>query len=232
LAIGLLSIPTAVQAAPIPPAPTQWVTDNAEFLSAPTLRSLNNRLRAYQQTTGHQIYVWIGKTTDGDSIEDWSARTFKAWGVGRKGYDDGIVMFIMRADRTARIEVGYGLEAQVPDAKASGLIYDEVPKILAGDRDGAVTDAVSQLLKILGGESPNAAIGATTQPPPTASPLQIGLGILSLLVLIGLAIRYPAFRYYLFWILTTMTRSGGGNGNSGASGGGGRSGGGGASGRW
>ncbi len=34
---------------PIPPSPTQWVTDTANFMSLEAVRSLDARLAAYQQ---------------------------------------------------------------------------------------------------------------------------------------------------------------------------------------
>src|SRR6185295_20325188 len=93
---------------PIPPAPTQWVTDTANFMSPGAADSLNSRLQEYERSSGHQLIVYIGQTTGGPVIEDWAVRAFKAWKVGRKGIDDGLVLFIMSADRKLRFEVGYG----------------------------------------------------------------------------------------------------------------------------
>src|SRR5690349_18406282 len=103
---------------PLPPTPTQWVTDTAGFLSPSTAADLNGRLQSYEQQTGHQVLVYIGTTTGDAPIEDWAVRAFEKWKVGRKGIDDGLVLFIMSQDRRLRIEVGYGLEGQVPDAVA------------------------------------------------------------------------------------------------------------------
>lgn len=71
-------------------------------------------------------------------------RTFAAWKVGRKGFDDGLVIFVLADDRAIDIEVGYGLEARVPDATASRVIREVMsPRLRAGDRDGAITGAVA-----------------------------------------------------------------------------------------
>ena len=66
---------------PIPPAPTRWVTDTAGFMSAEGLRSLDTQLEAYEHSAGHQLLVYIGKTTGGVPIEDWAVRTFQSWKV-------------------------------------------------------------------------------------------------------------------------------------------------------
>ena len=61
---------------PIPPSPTQWVTDTANFLSPEAVRSLDARLAAYERATGHQLIVYIAPTTGDASIEDWAVRAF------------------------------------------------------------------------------------------------------------------------------------------------------------
>ena len=64
---------------PIPPSPTHWVTDTANFLSPETVRSLDARLAAYEQATGHQLIVYIAPTTGDAPIEDWAVRQTLPW---------------------------------------------------------------------------------------------------------------------------------------------------------
>src|SRR5262245_37637121 len=137
---------------PIPPPPTQWVTDTVNFMSPGAARELNARLEEYERSTGHQLIVYIGQTTGDAPIEDWAVRAFAKWKVGRKGIDDGLVLFIMAADRKLRFEVGYGLEPVVPDAVAFRVIDDViVPRVQAGDRDGAVTAGLDAIMTVIGG---------------------------------------------------------------------------------
>src|SRR5689334_20021652 len=82
----------------LPPAPTDWVTDNAGFMSPAGVSELNARLAAYQQQTGHQLLVWIAPSLNGVPIEDFAVRAFQSWKVGRKGIDDGLVLFIFAQD--------------------------------------------------------------------------------------------------------------------------------------
>lgn len=218
---------------PIPPSPTQWVTDTANFLSPETVRSLDARLAAYQQATGHQLIVYIAPTTGGAPIEDWAVRAFAKWKVGRKSLDDGLALFIMSQDHKMRIEVGYGLEAVVPDVTAFRVI-DEVmtPRIQAGHPDDAVTAAIDSLIGVIGGQA--------NAPPPTRTPEHskpwslfqwIFYGIVGLLIL-ALAITHPTLAFYFLASIMSGSGGGGGGGGGGFGGGGGRSGGGGASGSW
>jgi uncharacterized protein len=218
---------------PIPPSPTEWVTDNANFLSPETVRSLNTRLAAYAQATGHQLIVYIAPTTGDAPIDDWAVRAFAKWKVGRKGLDDGLALFIMSQDHKMKIEVGYGLEAVVPDVIASRVINDVMdPRIQAGHADDAVTAAIDKLIAAIGGQ-------AGTPPPAQAlessKPLTVFqwilYGLIGILVL-GFAITHPLLAFYLLANIMSGSGGGGGGGGGGFSGGGGRSGGGGASGSW
>jgi uncharacterized protein len=235
----------APAAAEVPPPPTAWVTDGAGFLSEATRSSLDQRLFAYAQSTGHQILVWIGQTTGDTPLEEFAVRAFENWRVGRKGIDDGIVLFLLAKDRKVRIEVGYGLEDKVPDAVANRIIQEIiVPRIKEGDRDGAVTAGVEAIAARIGGELPPAGPGPPGRPAVQLSPIRvIALAILLMLV-IGFLATHPALATVLFMSMMSGGRGGGfrggggfggggfGGGGGGFSGGGGRSGGGGASGSW
>jgi uncharacterized protein len=235
VAFAAAGTPTGAAAGtPIPPAPAAWVTDTAGFLSAGTVRTLDARLRAYEQQTGHQVIVYIAPTTGGAPLEDWTVRAFKQWKVGRKGLDDGAVLFVFSQDRKLRIEVGYGLEATLTDAQASRIIREAIePELRAGRPDAAVTAGVDRLLQTIGGEAAPAAAAATEIDPVVI--IVIALVLFGLLIL---AVRSP---WTALWLLSNIFSSqsrggyrGGGssNGGGGFSGGGGRSGGGGASGSW
>lgn len=230
-----------VMAAAVPPAPARWVTDEAAFLSPSTRQTLDARLESYQHATGHQVVVWIGTTLDGAALDDWAVRTFAAWQVGRKGLDDGLAVFIHAQDRTIDIEVGYGLEGQVPDVVASRIIRDVMtPPLQAGDRDGAVTAGVEALLTAVEGQPWDGGAGTGIVEPtdvPPWSTTQIVLGGLLLLGLIIFAITHPRMALWLLWTTLSAGRGGGGGfrgggGGGGFRGGGGRSGGGGARGSW
>jgi uncharacterized protein len=249
--LALLAAPAARAHAetPIPAAPTRWVTDVAGFLSPQKAQALDERLGRYATDTGHQVLVYVDRTTGGVPIEDWAARAFARWKVGRKGIDDGLVLFIFGDDRHLRLEVGYGLEPQVTDLIASHIISDRiVPRIRAGDRDGAVEAGVSAILATIGGEhdappgtSPVTAVG-DEGPAPAKLPwwAMVG-GIVVLIFFVRFAARHPVLAALMMTNIGSGRRGGGwggggfgggGGGGGGFSGGGGSSGGGGASGSW
>lgn len=225
---------------PIPPAPTRWVTDTANFMSPGAASSLDASLESYERSTGHQLIVYIGQTTGDAPIEDWAARAFQKWKVGRKGMDDGLVLFIMAADRKLRFEVGYGLEPTVPDVIASRVINDViVPRVQSGDRDGAVISGMDAVMSVIGGGGLPASARDGQRRGSPSRPLSLGqlilFGIIGLVVLF-IFVTNPSLAMYLLFSILSGGRGGGdwGGGGGGGSfgGGGGRSGGGGASGSW
>ena len=246
LALTLLLLcvvqPVWAQEVPIPPAPTQYVTDTVGFLPPAVVDRLNNRLHDYEQQTQHQIIVWIGSTTGDVPIEDWATRAFEKWGVGRKGLDDGLALFIMAKDRRLRIEVGYGLEGDVGDLRASRIIEEViVPRIRAGDNAGAVEGGVEALIERIAQPQPAGAATPPAERGRTPSPMSTGswifLGVVAFFVLAIVATSPGLVGWLLLSILSSGNRRrgrrrgggywDGGFGGGGWGGGGGWSGGGG-----
>jgi uncharacterized protein len=243
MAVALATAALAAPTSGIPPAPTRWVTDEPGFLSTVTREALNLRLESFEAATGHQVIVWIGRTIGNETLETWAARTFTSWGIGRKGKDDGVALFILTDDRKARIEVGYGLEGQLPDIEAARIIRDELTaRLRAGDPNGGVTAAVDGMLAAIGGEKPGGRQPVAPQTRQLGWGELLFLGVLGLFVL-GFLITHPTLAVYLLTSLLSgggrrgggfggFGGGGGGGGGGGFTGGGGRSGGGGASGSW
>lgn len=224
----------------IPPSPAQWATDTAGFLSPAALEAVNSELRSYAESTGRQVLVYIGKTTGGYPIEEFAVKAFEAWKPGRKGIDDGLILFIMAEDHKLRIEVGYGLEGVVTDAKSSRIINEIlVPRIRAGENDGAVKGAVDTILGTIEGRPYGEGLpvsGAGVSSSSSQSKIPSVFIIIGIIIFVIILITNPSFALWLLINLLSGGRGGGGGGGGfrggGFSGGGGRSGGGGASGGW
>jgi uncharacterized protein len=240
LLVGILLSANAAlaQAIVAPPAPTQYVTDSTGALSTQTRDALESELRAYQKDSGHQVIVWIAQTTGDVPLETYTVDAAQRWKVGRKGKDDGAVLFVFMHDHQARIEVGYGLEGDLTDATSKQIILDEIiPRMRAGDVDGAVrTGAERMLLTITPSfrdkmSNPPPANGGGNVPS-AALTIVVFLLVFALIVFVS---RKGGGRGG--WIMSSGWSggsgfSGGGGFGGGFSGGGGSFGGGGASGGW
>jgi uncharacterized protein len=199
---------------------------------------LDARLEAYEQQTHHQLIVWIGKTTGDVSIEDWSTRAVKAWGIGRKGANDGLALIVMADDHKLRIEVGYGLEGQVPDITANRIIRDIItPQIRSGNTGGAITAGMESIAAAIGdGPLPGSSFRGDDRDFRERRPLsiiQIIFFTIIGIVVLGFLVTHPSL--ILMMLAGNVIGGGrrrGGWGGGGGFGGGGFGGGGGASGSW
>ncbi len=136
----------------IPGAPEGRISDYAGMLTDETKGRLEDALESYEERTGIQIAVATFPSLEGESLEDFSIRLAEKWKIGRKGKDNGVIMLIFKQEKKIRIEVGYGLEGELPDAAASMIIRNVIaPYFRNGDYDGGIIQGVSAIMKILSG---------------------------------------------------------------------------------
>lgn len=128
------------------------VNDLAGILSPQAAQELEALLKAHEGKTSNQIAVLTLPSLDGESLEGYSVRVAKTWKLGQKGKDNGILLLVARDDRKMRIEVGYGLEATLPDALCGRIIRDEmVPAFREKDFDRGVSAGVKAIVGTLDG---------------------------------------------------------------------------------
>ena len=123
------------------------VNDYAKVLSPAATSRIEELLKAHREKTGVQIAVLTVDTTGDLPLEDFSLKTAEGWGGGSRGKDDGVLFTLAVKDRTMRIEVGYGLEPLLPDAKALDLQEAVKDNLRSEDYDGAVESVVLGIVK-------------------------------------------------------------------------------------
>ena len=138
----------------IPPLPARHFTDTANIVSRATVDRLDARLREFEKQTSNQVLVAIYPTMQSDSsIEDYTYRVAEKWGIGKKGRNNGVVLFVFPRDRKMFMQVGYGLEGALPDALAKQIVDREIaPRFRAGDYDGGLSAAVDAIIAATRGE--------------------------------------------------------------------------------
>lgn len=138
--------------AAIPPL-TGRVVDRTGTLSRQQIKSLERKLMDLERRKGSQITVVIIPTTGYETIEEYSIRLAEKWKIGRKNVDDGVILLVAKQDRRLRIEVGYGLEGAIPDARAKQIISDIiVPEFKQRDYAGGIEAGVDALITLINGE--------------------------------------------------------------------------------
>jgi uncharacterized protein len=210
--------------------PQGYVSDFAGVMGA--TRAPTERLLAeLEQKTGVQVAVVSLNSLDGGEAADFINRLFERWGVGGAEQDDGVMLLAAITDREVRIEVGYGLEPLITDARAGRILDDSVIPFFREDRygDGLASGAAAIAAVIaedagveLTGtgavrpEQPAAQTDDTGGPGIIGSILRFGF----LLLLVLVFIRNP-------WLALLLLSSGRGGGHFRGGGGFGRGGGGG-----
>ncbi len=142
------------------PKPAGYVSDFAGVLSADVRQQVEDLCTTVARQAHAQIAVVTIKTIDGDqSIEEFATQLEEKWGVGAKGTDRGVLMLLVMSPRRGRIEVGYGLEGILNDAKVGDIGRSMVPDAAAGNYDAAVPLGVQQIATIIAADA-----GVTLQP--------------------------------------------------------------------
>lgn len=126
------------------------VNDYAGVMSQEQARSLESRLAQFEQETGHQVAVLTIPTLDGEDIEGFSIRVAENWKLGKKGFDNGVILIVAVKDRRLRLEVGYGLEGVLPDAIAKRITSEYiVPHFRSQDYAGGIIAGIDAVLKVI-----------------------------------------------------------------------------------
>lgn len=215
------------------PAPTGYVSDFANILTKEKAQ-LDAVLAAIEREHSIEISVVTLNTVQPYTIDQYAVTLFEKWKIGKRGKDNGVLLLIAKNDKKVRIEVGYGLEGRLNDAKCGTIIrQDIVPFFKQNNFSQGVYSGVYSICTALNIKVNN--LGKPTRPRKNKknSFLSVILIIFLILLRSGLLpylLLGSTFRRRHYW----GSSVGGGGFSSGSFGGfgGGSSGGGGASGSW
>ncbi len=130
------------------------VNDYANILKPDEVSSLEQSLKDYEAKTSNQICVLTVNSLQDETIESYANQTFKAWKLGQKGKDNGVLLLIQVGEHNnARIEVGYGLEGVLPDGTARLIIANDMrPEFKAKHYYTSINAGISAMERAIGGE--------------------------------------------------------------------------------
>lgn len=150
--LWLLSGPSlSALALDVPPLSGR-IVDLAHVLPPATTAQLAEALQAHEANTSNQVAVLIIPSLEGEPLFDFSHRVATAWKLGTKASDNGVLLLIAIKERKIRLEVGYGLEGQLTDARSAQIIRNEiVPRFRSGDIPAGVTAGLLAVLHTIEG---------------------------------------------------------------------------------
>jgi uncharacterized protein len=248
LAAGLLLFILPAAAAETLPKPVGAVNDFANIIPGTYRQEMNVLAREVLEKTGTAIVVATFPTIGDNDPRDFANRLYQAWGIGKKGEDKGVLIFLALKERRIRIETGYGVEGILPDGLVGEILDRDVrPFLKKGEYGQGLLNAMAALSSVIARDakvSLEGGSGPAREMKPGAAPreergIPLTSGLTWLLLLILVAIPLLGTRqgrdllpFILGMIIGGMGRGGGGFGGFGGGGfggfGGGGSGGGGA----
>ena len=137
-----------VSAAVVSPNDTFYVYDGAQVLSQDTEQYILNTNRELENKTGAQIVVVTIPSLEGRSLEEYATQLFRQWGIGDGEKNNGVLLLCAVDDRQFRVEVGYGLEGDLPDGKTGRMQDTYIIPLLRENRfDEGIKNGYSAFLQ-------------------------------------------------------------------------------------
>jgi uncharacterized protein len=118
---------------PAKPVPAKLVVDYTNTLAPDQKAALEQKLVAFDDSTSNQIAVVLVETTGDRDIADFAVALGRAWGIGNKEFNNGVLLLIAKNDRKIWIATGYGLEGALPDIICKNIIENEIKPNFKGN---------------------------------------------------------------------------------------------------
>jgi uncharacterized protein len=125
---------------------TTYVTDEAGIMDPARVEKLKAQLADFEKVTSTQIAVATYPRSPA-VIEEFTIAVAERSRLGGKGQDNGAILFVFKEGRSARLEIGYGLEGVLTDAGSHRILEEKLaPAFARGDYDGGIAATVDAVL--------------------------------------------------------------------------------------
>lgn len=155
----LLLLPTLGQASQV------WVRDSAGVLGESNRQYLETLMQTVQTQTTAEVMIITVPSLEGQDVDSFATRMFNQIGIGQRDTNNGVLFLIAPNERRTRIEVGYGLEPLLTDARAGSILDNEViPHFRRNDMEGGIVAGAVAIADLLQ-RYPDAARGVAGSAP-------------------------------------------------------------------
>lgn len=125
--------------------PEGYVSDFAKVIDPASKARLESYCGEVERSTGAQMALVTIPSLQGEPIEDVANTMARAWGVGQKGKNEGILLLLAIQNRRSRLEVGYGLEPILPDGLDGSILREMRPALRQGSYGEALIAAAQTI---------------------------------------------------------------------------------------
>ncbi len=175
--------------------PEGYVSDFARVIDAGSRGELERYCASVERATGVQMAFVTLPSLEGEPPEDVANSLFRAWGVGKKETNEGLLLLLSIRDRRSRLEVGYGLEPIITDGDAGEILRQMRPFLRQGQYGPAMLEAARELGARIA-QAKNVALDTAAprqqRPKPREAPIPVALivgGLVLFSVLSGIVGR-------------------------------------------
>jgi uncharacterized protein len=209
------------------PKPVGAVNDFAGVIPTDDKNRMEGLAREILEKTGTSIVVATVENIGDNEINDYVNRLYQSWGIGKKGEDKGVLIFLTVKERKFRIETGYGVEGILPDGLV-GEILDKhtVPYLRQNDYGKGLFSAMIAVSSVIAKNANVSLTGHSSANQPERKNSRQGrslslfhLILLALILILLIGTRQG--RDMLPWLLLLFLSGGGRGGGFGSFGGGG-----------
>ena len=131
------------------PQPTTYVSDFAGVIDASSQEGIEELSRQVYEKAHATIQVVTIKSLDGADIDQFTTALEDKWKVGPKNSDKGVLMVFAIKEHKDRIEVGYGLEGILNDAKVGDIRRGMNAELEQGQFGPAMLGGVQQIAGVI-----------------------------------------------------------------------------------
>ena len=213
LVFFLLSAFGSAQAERPFPKPKGLLNDFAKVIPQPYAQKILGVTQDLYKKTGIPVVIVTMPDIGGAEYNDYATRLYSAWGIGKKGEDKGVLIFVTIKERKMRIETGYGVEGMLPDGLVGEIRDRYMTPYLSENKFGEGllngTLAVAQVIARHSGVKLTDEIPAVKTPTPTKKRSRFSFFPLLLILII---IMFVSKRRGGSWLLLLPLLLGGGGG--------------------
>lgn len=136
------------------PKPEGWVNDFAKVITPEYKEKLNSLIEEIEQKSGVEIAVVTVNSIAPYDEKEYARLIFDNWKIGKKGKDNGVLVFLAVKERRWRIETGYGIEGILPDGLCGEIGRNfMVPYFKEGKYSQGLYYGVEELVRVIAADA-------------------------------------------------------------------------------
>lgn len=164
------------------PARKGMINDFANVIPADAKQQMDTIVKGVLKQTGTSVIVATVPTIGDNYIQGYVNDLYRAWGIGKKGENKGVLIFVAVKERKVRIETGYGVEGILPDGKVGEIIRNDiVPHLKRNDYGTGLFNAVKSVSQVI---IEDAKANPSQSKTASAAPKKAGLGTTAIIIII------------------------------------------------